>query len=171
MVPMKEKLLNHYLKLGPRRFVVGTVILLVILDLLNGLYLKLSWIKNGLAEKMVLTVIERMQFKPQDFDHATMLEMSGLVNQSFDFFLYVIAVNNLFFYFFYLRKKLWAQGYVLFYTLTAAIFSFLMIFDGNGMGAGWMIFNLLTIPLYWYLYMGVKLLKNETTLEPKKKGQ
>jgi hypothetical protein len=46
-----------------------------------------------------------------------------------------------------------------------------MIFDGLGMGLGWMAFNLLTIPLYFYLYMAVKLLKKETTLEPKKKGR
>lgn len=168
---MKEKLRNHYMKIGPRRFVVGTVIMLVILDLLNGLYLKLSWVQKGLSEKMLLMVIDRMKFQPHDFDQATMAEISGLVEKSFDFFLFVILVNNLFFYFFYLRKKLWAQGYVLFYTLTAGMFSGLMIFDGYGMGAGWMIFNLLTIPLYFYLYMGVKMLKNETTLVPEKKGR
>jgi len=168
---MKEKLLSHYLKIGPRRFVVGTVILLVLLDVLNGVYLKLAWVKNDLSQKMVLTIIDRMKLQPGDFDHATMVEIGGLVDKSFDFFLFLILVNNLFFYFFYLRKKLWAQGYVLFYTLTAAVFSCMMIFDGYGMGAGWMILNLLTIPLYLYLYFGFKLLKSQTTLVPKNQGR
>lgn len=168
---MKEKFLNHFMKIGPRRFVVGTVIMLILLDILNGLYLKLSWIQKGLTEKMILLVIQQMKFQPGDFDQATMSEIGGLVEKSFDFFLFVVLVNNLFFYFFYLRKKLWAQGYVLFYALTAAIFSVTMIFDGYGMGPGWFIFNLLTIPFYLYLYMGIKLLKDETTLVPKKKGR
>jgi len=168
---MKEKLLNHYMKIGSRRFVVGTVVMLVILDILNGVYLKFSWVKNGLSDKMVLMFINGMQLKPIDFDQATMAEIGGLVNKSFDFLLFVILVNNLFFYFFYLRKKHWAQGYVLFYTLTASIFSIMMIFDGNDMGSGWMIFNLLTIPFYLYLYLGVKLLKKETILVLEKKGR
>lgn len=165
---MKEKLYSHFMKIGPRRFVVGTVIILIILDILNGVYLKMAMAKNQLSEKMVLLIIDGMKLEPVDFDRATMAEISGLVDKSFDFFLFLVLFNNLFFYLFYLRKKLWAQGYVLFYTLTAGIFSMMMIFDGYGMGAGWMIFNLLTIPLYFYLYFGVKLLKNETTLAPKK---
>lgn len=168
---MKEKLYPHFMKIGPRRFVVGTVIILIILDILNGYYLKLSMAKNDLSHKMVLLIIERMQLNPSDFDRATMAEIGGLVDKSFDFFLFLVLFNNLFFYLFYLRKKLWAQAYVLFYTLTAGIFSLLMIFDGYGMGMGWMIFNILTIPLYLYLYMGVKLLKNETTLVPEKKAR
>jgi hypothetical protein len=168
---MKEKLLNHFMRIGPRRFVVGTVILLVILDVLNSIYLKLSWVKNDLSHKIVLLIIERMKLQIGDFDQATIMEISGLTNKSFDFFLLLILVNNLFFYFFYLRKKLWAQAYVLFYALTACIFSATMIFDGYGMGLGWMIFNILTVPLYLYIYWGVKLLKNETTLVPEKKGR
>jgi hypothetical protein len=168
---MKEKLYNHFLRIGPRRFVVSTVLSLVVLDIINGFYLKLSWVKNGLSDKMVMLVIEGMKLQPEDFDQSTMLEIGGLVDKSFDFFLFLIMTNNLFFYFFYLRKKLWAQGYVLFYTLTAAMFSGLMIFDGYGMGLGWMVFNLLTVPFYVYLYMGVKLLKNETTLVTGKKAR
>jgi len=168
---MKEKLLNHFMRIGPRRFVVGTVILLVILDVLNSIYLKLSWVKNDLSHKIVLLIIERMKLQIGDFDQATIMEISGLTNKSFDFFLLLILVNNLFFYFFYLLKKLWAQAYVLFYALTASIFSATMIFDGYGMGLGWTIFNILTVPLYLYIYWGVKLLKSETTLVPEKKGR
>ena len=168
---MKEKLLNHYKKLVPRQFVTGAVIALVTLDILNGIYLKLSWVKNGLSKNMVLIIIQRMKLQTTDFDHATMTEIGGLVDKSFDFFLFLILMNNLFFYLFYLRKKIWAQGYVLFYTLSGAIFSGFMIFDGYGMGAGWMMFNLLAIPLYMYLYMGVKVHKFETSPVPEKKAQ
>ncbi len=111
-----------------------------------------------------------MKLHASVFDQATMTEIGGLVDKSFDFFLFLILMNNLFFYLFYLRQKIWAQGYVLFYTLTGAIFSGFMIFDGYGMGAGWMMFNLLAVPLYMYLYMGVKVHKFETNLVPEKKG-
>jgi hypothetical protein len=168
---MKEKLQNHYRKLAPRQFVAGAVIVLVILDILNGLYLKLSWVKNGLSKNTVLLIIQGMKLHPTDFDQATMTEIGGLVEKSFDFFLFLILMNNLFFYLFYLRQKIWAQGYVLFYTLTGAIFSGFMIFDGYGMGIGWMMFNLLAVPLYMYLYMGVKVHKFETIPVPEKKEQ
>lgn len=168
---MKEKLYNHFLKIGPRRCVVGIVISLIILDVLNGIYLKGSWTLKNTSHQVVLLIIKFMKATPADFDADTMREMSGLVDKAFDFMLFLLLMNNLFFYLFYLRKKLWAQGYILFYTLTAGIFSVLMIFDGLGMGWGWMFFNLLTIPLYFYFYMAVKLLRKETTLEPKKKGR
>lgn len=168
---MREKLYNHFLKIGPRRCVVGVVILLIILDILNGIYLKASWELREASHQMVILMIKLMKASPTDFDVDTMREMAGLVDKAFDFMLFLVLMNNLFFYLFYLRKKLWAQGYVLFYTLTAGIFSLTMLFDGMTMGAGWMIFNLLTIPLYFYLYMAVKLLRKETTLEPKKKGR
>lgn len=168
---MREKLYNHFLKIGPRRCVVGIVILLIILDILNGIYLKASWELRDASHQMVVVMIKLMKASPTDFDNDTMREMTGLVDKAFDFMLFLVMMNNLFFYLFYLRKKLWAQGYVLFYTLTAGFFSLTMLFDGLSMGWGWMIFNLLTIPLYFYLYMAVKLLRKETTLEPKKKGR
>lgn len=166
---MKEKLKDHFMRIGPRRFVVGTVIILILLDILNGIYLKQVWGKND--EALLLQVIRMIEVNPADFDQATMAEMRGLIDKSFSFMLFSILLNNLFFYLFYLRKKLWAQGFVLFYTLTAAIFSAAMIFDGFTLGIGWFIFNLLTIPVYLYLYAGVKLLKKETTLEPEKKAR
>lgn len=168
---MKEKIQSHFKKFAPRQFVVGVVTVLIILDILNGLYLKLSWAKNALSKNMVILIIEQMKLQAADFDHATMTEIGGLVDKSFDFLLFLILMNNLFFYLFYLRKKIWAQGYVLFYTFSGMIFSAFMIFDGYGMGAGWMIFNLLAVPLYAYLYFGVKFLKNETTLVPEKKAR
>lgn len=167
---MKEKLLAHFHKIGPRRFVVATVVLLLVLDLVNIYYLKLSWEANRLADNMVQLSITNMKLNPSDFSPETITEMTGLMNKSFDFMLFLILLNNLFFYFFYLRKKLWAQGYVLFYTLTAALFSFTLILD-RGMGMGWLFFNIATIPVYLYLYCGVKWLKNETTLVPEKKAR
>lgn len=167
---MKEKLLNHFQKLGPRRFVVGTVILLIILDVLNGYYFKLFWQSRNMSHKMALMAFERMKVQ-HDLDEGTILEVAGLVEKSFDFFLLVILINNLFFYGFYLRKKLWAQGYVLVYTFSAAIMTSSMLFDGLRLGWGWFMFNVITIPLYLYLFAGVKLLKDQTTLVPEKKAR
>ena len=167
---MKEKLYAHFLKFGPRRFVIIAVLVLLVLDLINCYYLKLSWEANGLADRMVQLSIKNMKLNPEDFSPETVLEMKGLMTKTFDFFLFLIILNNLFFYLFYLRKKLWAQGYVLFYTLTAAMFSLTLVFD-RSMGLGWLFFNIATIPVYLYLYFGVKLLKNETTLVPEKKAR
>ena len=167
---MKEKFKLHFQQIGPRRFVIGTVILLTILDILGGYSFKQSWINNQMSEKVVSLTIQRLQVQMTDLSADTIAEMSGLVNKTFDFMLILILANNLFFYFFYLKKKLWAQSYVLFYTRTASILSFTMVFDNN-VGAGWTIFNLMCIPIYFYLYLGVKILKTETVNLPEKKAQ
>jgi hypothetical protein len=167
---MKEKLRSHYLKVGPRRFVIGAVILLIILDILSGYSLKVSWENNQASQKMVLLSVKSMQLQMADLSMETVAEIAGLVNKTFDFMLVLLLMNNLFFYFFYLKKRLWAQGYVLFYTLSAAILSFTMVLD-QSQGIGWVVFNFLTIPLYVYLYFGVKILRAETTHLPEKKGR
>lgn len=159
----KEKLKTHYLKFGPRRFVVFTVLTLILTDLVNCWYLKLYWVKRNVSMLMVETTIKRMGQVLEDFDANTLAEMIGFVNNSFYFFLFIILVNNLFFYLFYLRRKLWAQGFVLFYTVTSALLQVTFIFDGTALGIPWLIYNLLTIPYYAYLFWGVKLLKGETT--------
>ena len=166
---MKEKFMKHYLGLGPRRFVIGTVILLIILDIVSGYYLKLSWESKNVYEQMVHFWIKSLKLQTGDLSPDTLVEVSGLMQKTLDFFLFLLLLNNLFFYFFYLRKKLWAQGYILFYTLTGALFSLMMIFDG--MGAGWIAVNLTCALIYTYLFFGVKFLKSETTLVPEKKGR
>jgi hypothetical protein len=168
---MKQKLKAHFMNLGPRRFVGGTVLLLFILDIINSYYLKLWWLKKDISRGLMTQSIQRGQLVLSDFSQETLVEMTKFIDNCFYFFLIVILANNLFFYFFYLRKKLWAQGYVLFYTLTAALFSLTFIFDHAGLGWGWILYNCSTIFVYVYLYLGVKLLKNETTLLPQKKGQ
>ncbi len=167
------KLREHFLKIGPRRFVVLTVIMLVITDFINSYYLKLYWLKKDYSHQMVKLSIQQSDIDPSTFSPETFTEAMAFVNNAFYFFVFLILANNFFFYFFYLRKKLWAQGYVLFYTLTAALFSLSFIFDNAGLGFGWLIYNILTVPFYCYLYFGVKLLKAETTIIPanKKKGQ
>ena len=168
---MNEKLKNHFLKIGPRTFVIGTVIVLLILDVLNGIYLKLALGSKNFTENMIVLAYSRLGVPAEEITAESFKEMTWVLERSVDFFLFLILINNLFFYFFYLRKKLWAQGYVLVYTLSAAVLSLLMLTDVYDMGPGWMVFNVLTIPVYVYLYLGVKLLKNETTLVPKKKGR
>ena len=168
---MKDKLKAHFLAFGPRRFVIFATLSLILTDLLNSYYLKLYWEKKDLSTQMVHKSVERSGMSVQEFDLATLNEMVGFMNNLFSFFLLIIIVNNVFFYFFYLRKRLWAQGFVLFYTLTAALLSLTLIVDDAGLGTGWKAYNALTIPYYLYLYFGVKLLKNETTLAHGKKGR
>ena len=160
---MKEKLKKHFLKLGPRRFVIGTVILLIAMDIVNSWYLKLYWLKKDFSTFAVHRMIEKNGEVIEHFSRDTILEMKGFIDNTFYFFLFLVLINNFFFYFFYLRKKLWAQSYVLFYTLTAAIFSLSFLVDHADLGWQWMLYNFLTIPVYGYLYLGVKFLKTETT--------
>lgn len=161
------------MKVEPRRFVVITVIVLFILDVINCFYLKLYWMSKGMSTILVQESVKRSSLMIEDFSRDTLLEMTGFVDNTFAFFLIIILANNLFFYFFYLKKKLWAQGYVLFYTLTAALFSLTFIFDNANLGFGWVIYNTMTIFVYVYLYFGVKMLKKETVIIPVsgKKGQ
>jgi hypothetical protein len=168
---MKEKLKNHYLKYGAKTFVVLTVLVLIILDLVNSYYMKLWWAKKDFAQLLVHHSAKINGMSLSDFTADTVSEWVGFYDNAFYFFVFLILANNLFFYFFYLRKKLWAQGYVLFYTLTAALFAVTFIFDGVSMGAGWLVYNLLTVLIYTYLYLGVKVLKEETTLVREKKGR
>ena len=167
---MKEKLRQHFQNIGPRRFVLVTIFTLLILDLLTGHSFRMSLIQNGFSEKLVQLSIQQAKLNPNDLSAETLSEVHNLMNKSLDFMLGLILVNNLFFYFFYFKQKLWAYSYVAFYTLTAGFLSLSMVIDKH-MSTGWLIFNIATIPIYIYLFLGVKLLKEETTLAPGKKGQ
>jgi hypothetical protein len=160
---MMEKMKQHFLSLGPRRFVIGAVIALIILDLVNTVYLRLYWLVHQMILKNGYTL--------ENFSSDTILEMKGFIDHTFYFFLFLMLVNNLFFYTFYLRKKLWAQGYVLFYTLTAAILGLSFIFEGVNLGWWWLLYNCATIPVYVYLYFGVKVLKYQTTDATPERGK
>lgn len=163
---MREKFREHFLKIGPRRFVNFAVIVLVILDLLNTWYLKLYWMSKNYSLVLVYQSIRQMGYPVEDFSRETILEMQGFLDNTFYFLVFIILINNLFFYFFYYKKRLWAQGYVLFYTITGAILAVSFIVDNGGLGAWWMLYNVLTIFVYGYLFAGVKLLKDETTIPP-----
>lgn len=163
---MKEKILAHFNRWNPRYFVVVTVLILIITDLLNGLYLKLFWSHRGMSELLVRQSIAQSGLVLEDFGPDTVSEMLGFVDNTFYFFLFLVLVNNLFFYVFYLLKRLWAQGYVLFYTFSASILALTFIFDNGGLPFGWTIYNIASIPLYLYLFLGVKMLKLKTTIIP-----
>lgn len=161
---MLQKIKNHFKKLDPRKFVVFTVLTLVITDLINGWYLMLYWANKDYGSILMNESMRRGGMQVSDFNSATLNEMHAFMDNLFHFFLFIILANNLFFYFFYLRKRQWAQGFVVFYTLTASLFSLTLLFDNANMGAGWFFYNLATIPLYLYLFVGVRTLKEETTL-------
>lgn len=160
---MMEKLKKHFLKFGSRRFVIVAVIALLALDLINTVYLRLYWLKKDLSTTLVHQMVRKNGYLLENFSSETILEMKAFLDNTFYFFLFLILINNIFFYFFYLRKKLWAQGYILFYTLTGSIFALSFIVDQAGLGLGWFTYNILTMFIYFYLYLGVKVLKYETT--------
>lgn len=160
---MYEKLRPHFLKIGARQFVVGTVVLLIVLDILNSIYLREYWQMKNITFNMIGKIIEGQGMNLKQLGPGTLQEIQGMVTNAFNFFLLVVLINNLFFYFFYLRKKLWAQGYVLFYTITNALFAITFLIEGPILGWPWYLFNIGAMFLYFYLYLGVKVLKNETT--------
>lgn len=151
------------MKLGPKRFVVGAIILLIVLDILNSVYLRLYWVKKDLSMTLVRQMFQRNGYLVESFSKETITEMTAFVDNTFYFFLLIVLINNLFFYVFYYRKKLWAQGFVLFYTLTAALFAVTFLFDDLILGWGWFLYNITTTLVYAYLFFGVKVLKYETT--------
>lgn len=155
-----QKIKNHFLRLGPRRFVIGTVLMLLLLDILNGWYLKLYWAYKNLSVAYAHKVA---QMNGIEFDPNTIEGIVYLTDNLVSFFLLIVLVNNLFFYCFYLRKKLWAQGYILFYTLTNAALMGAFLVEGPVLGMGWFVINMLSVPVYIYMYLGVKVLKYETT--------
>lgn len=158
-----EKMKSHFLRFGPRRFVLGAVLLLIGLDILNTLYLRDYWLHKNLSLMYVEKIAMTQGLDFSQLSASSIREVKAVVDNSFSFFLFIVLLNNFFFYAFYLRKKLWAQGYVLFYTVTNALLALLFLTEGPVLGATWFMYNILTLPLYLYLYFGVKVLKFETT--------
>lgn len=169
---MKEKLKAHFQRWNSRYFVIFTIASLIITDIINGYYLKVFWLNKGMSQNLVRQSIAQGGMVIEDFSLDTINEMTGFVDNTFYFFLFLILVNNLFFYLFYYLKKLWAQGFILFYTLTAALFALTFILDDAGLSPLWKVYNVASIPFYLYLFWGVKVLKSETTNPAnEKKGQ
>ena len=166
---MKEKLLAHFRKFGPRRFVIFTVTVLTISDLLNSWYLRLWWVAKDMSNRLLEQSSAQSGVSLSELGPDSIRELQEFFNHSFFFFLFIILANNFFFYAFYLRRKLWAQGFVLFYALTAAGLSLAFLFDNAGLGTGWYLYNVAMIPVYLYLFFGVKVLKEETVDLPVKK--
>ncbi len=159
---MKEKIKSHFQKIGGRKFVILAVLILIITDLLNTWYLQLYWVNKGFSQTFLRLSAEHGGMTLEELNPDTVTEVKNMVDRGFYLFLMIILANNFFFYFFYLRRKLWAQGYVLFYTLTAALFAVTFLFEGTALGIPWFSYNVSTILIYAYLYLGVKLLKEET---------
>lgn len=162
---MYEKLRPHYLKIGARKFVIGTVVLLIALDILNSLYLREYWELKNITINMIGKIIKGQGGNLSQLGPGTLREIQEMVTNAFNFFLFVVLINNLFFYVFYLRKKIWAQGYVLFYTISNGLLAITFLIEGPILGWPWYLFNIGAMFLYFYLYIGVKVLKNETTDE------
>jgi hypothetical protein len=160
---MRNKFKAHFMQLGARRFVWAAVALLIVLDLINSLYLRLYWVHKDLSVMVVKRLANSQGLEFGQLTQQTIVEVQAMINNAFFFFLFIILINNIFFYGFYLRKKLWAQGYVLFYTISNSILAITFLVEGKVLGWGWFLYNLASMFLYFYLYLGVKVLKFETT--------
>jgi hypothetical protein len=147
---------NHFEKFSPKKFVKIITLSLLILDILNTWYMKSWWKTNELSMKMVLKIIASQEDSLTHFNQASLSELSLFITNTFNFFLTLIIINNCFFYFFYLKEKKWAHNYVQFYCLTGSLFSISFIFEGNSIGLEWLIYNILSIPLYFYFYLAIK---------------
>jgi hypothetical protein len=160
---MKEKLKSHFLRLGPRRFVVLAILALIVTDVVNTYYMRLYWTAKDMSRLLVHRSIVQGGQMVEHFSPTTIREITDFVTNAFGFFLLIVLLNNFFFYFFYLRRRFWAQGFVLVYALTGALFQLTFIFDNPDLGTGWMTYNIACVPFYLYVFLGVKLLKLETT--------
>lgn len=157
------KVKTHFLSFGPRRFVISAVLVLIILDIINSIYLRSYWVFKNLSRQTVEKLANNQGLEFSQLSEQTITEVTAMVNNAFFFLLFIILINNIFFYIFYLRKKLWAQGYVLFYAISNSVLAILFLVEGPIVGWPWFIYNLGTMFLYFYLYLGVKVLKYETT--------
>lgn len=164
---MKDKIKTHFLTFRPKKFVIFTILTLLSTDLINCKFLQIYWKTKNFSKNIVDQTIIRSGQVIEDFSSSTIKEMTGFVDNSFYFFLFIIIVNNLFFYLFYLRRKLWAHGFIQFYVVTSAILQLSFLFDRDGISNLWLVYNILLVPIYAYIFLGVKYLKNETTGEIK----
>lgn len=156
-----KKLRNHFTKIGLRQFLFGTVIALIITDLINSYYLRLYWLNKNLSILYIKVMTQKQGIPFQELGPEAILEFKNLMDNGFYFFLFVVLLNNLFFYAFYLRKKKWAQNYIAFYTITNSILAVLFLVEGPIMGYAWFSYNLLSMFFYLYLYLGIKSVKWE----------
>ncbi len=154
---MKQKLINHYKRWKPKTFLGLAVLTLLGLDLGNGQFLRLSWLEKNTSLNLVHLLGQKGELNLADLSPDTMTELVGMVDNTFLFFLLIVLVNNLFFYLFTLRGKLWAHSFLVFYTMTGALFSLVMVVDSFGMGSFWGLFNILSIAIYTYTFVGLKI--------------
>lgn len=154
---MIEKCRNHFKKWNPKTFLWVSVLILLVLDIGNGQFLRLSWLEKNSSMLIINILASRGELNLSELSSDTMTELLGMINNTFLFFLFIILINNLFFYCFTLLKKAWAHSYLVFYTMTGALFSLVMVFDSFGMGSFWGFFNIISIIIYAYLFVGLKM--------------
>lgn len=157
---MLEKIKKHFLDLNPKYFIMIVVVALIALDLINSYYLRIYWVHKNLSILYVEKIASTQGLDFGQLGPDSIREVKQVIDNGFFFFLFIVFANNLFFYFFYLRKKLWAQSYVLFYTVTNSILALIFILEGPILGTAWFLYNIMTIFVYLYLYLGMKVLKN-----------
>ena len=170
---MKDKLLNHFKKWKPKTFLWSAVLTLLAMDFGNGQFLRLSWLEKNSSRGIVNILASQGELSLSELSSDTMTELLGMIDNTFLFFLFIILINNLFFYLFTLRGKAWAHSYLVFYAGTGALFSLIMVIDSFGMGSFWGIFNIASILIYLYLFIGLKTvvfpaINNSESLSPDK---
>jgi hypothetical protein len=161
---MMLKIKNHFKKFNLFHFTLGVIVSLIVLDLINFYYLSLYWTKQNLSLLYVQRLSLGQGLDVHQLSTQSIQEIKQVIDNSFFLFLVIVLINNLFFYIFYFRNKLWAQSYVLFYTLSNSVLAVLFLVEGPILGIPWFIYNLVTIFLYIYLYLGIKFFKDESMI-------
>lgn len=132
------------------------MLVLVLLDLGNGQFLRLSWLANKSSLNIIHILASRGEISLSELSHDTVGELLGMVDNTFLFFLFIVFLNNLFFYLFALRAKQWAHGYLVFYTMTGALLSLVMVKSSFDLGFFWGVFNIVSVLAYGYIFLGLK---------------
>jgi hypothetical protein len=156
---MKNKIKNHFINLGSSKFIFITIITLLTLDIINSYYLSLYWDYKNFTLIYVEKMAATQGLDIHELSTQSLQEIKQMITNGVSFFLLIIILNNLFFYFFYWKKKIWAQGYVLFYTLTNALLAIAFLIEGPVLGLSWYAYNVLSVPFYLYFYLGIKIFK------------
>lgn len=118
-----------------------------LMDLLSCLYLREWFNHQGLADKALRMALATGTTLGND--HGLMLEeFQGLAQTAFAGILFALIITNTIFYLGYALRQRFAISYVTGYLISAALFSFLMLFEGFPVGGAWELVNILGIPAY-----------------------
>lgn len=151
---LQNKIRKHFQFFTLNQFQLIIVVSFIILDVLNSLYLKNYWIEKDLTKIYLKKMAQMQGMSLSHLAQNSLNEIQNLISLGFTFLILLFFFNNLFFYIFYLRKKIWAEKYVLFYAFSNAILGIIFILEGPVTGLWWYFYNMMTVIIYCYCFWG-----------------